>query len=78
VLQAFRENIARIFDTGSSGRLLIYSFGVGIVGGLGAAVFYSGLLWFQSIALGEIVGYVPRELVQKELLLSCNSPPVGG
>jgi CIC family chloride channel protein len=59
VFQKIRENVGSIFDTGSSGRLLIYSFLVGIVAGLGAAVFYYGLLKFQAAVLGDIVGYVP-------------------
>ena len=44
---------------GRRGRLLIYSVLVGIVAGLGAAVFYYGLLTFQAAVLGDIVGYVP-------------------
>lgn len=59
MFQKIRENVASIFDTGSSGRLLLYSVLVGIVAGLGAAVFYFGLLRFQAAVLGEIVGYVP-------------------
>jgi CIC family chloride channel protein len=38
---------------------MIYSVLVGIVAGLGAAVFYYGLLKFQAAVLGDIVGYVP-------------------
>ena len=59
MLKQIRDNLASIFDTGSSGRLLIYSVLVGMVAGLGAAVFYYGLLKFQAAVLGDIVGYVP-------------------
>jgi hypothetical protein len=39
MIDLFREKLGAIFDTRSSGRLLIYSVLVGIVAGLGAAVF---------------------------------------
>lgn len=54
-----RDSLASIFDTRSSGRLMITSVLVGVVAGLGAAVFYYGLLKFQAAVLGDIVGYVP-------------------
>jgi chloride channel protein, CIC family len=59
VFQRIRHNLAEIFDTGASGRLLIYSAMVGIVAGLGAAIFYSGLTKFQELVLGDVVGYYP-------------------
>lgn len=59
MLKKILDNFAAIFDMGSSGRLLIYSALVGIVAGLGAAVFYAGLMTVQTLVLGDIVGYVP-------------------
>jgi len=59
VLKRIRDYLAAIFDTQSSGRLLIYSALVGVVAGLGAAFFYYGLQQFQAVVLGDIVGYIP-------------------
>lgn len=48
-----------IFDTETSGRLVLFSPLVGIVAGLGAAAFYYLLKLLQGVALGRIDGYFP-------------------
>jgi len=59
LFQRFKQYLSTIFDTESSGRLVIYSPIVGIVAGLGAAFFFWVLLWMQNFALGGIEGYYP-------------------
>lgn len=59
MLKRIREYFATIFDMSSSGGLLFCSALVGIVAGLGAAVFYAGLVKFQKLVLADVVGYVP-------------------
>ena len=51
------EKLKVVFDLEGSGRLIFYSVFVGIVAGLGAAVFYVALNWTQSIAMGQWIGY---------------------
>ncbi len=58
-MQRFRRYLSSIFDTESSGRLVIYSPLVGIVAGLGSALFFYLLLQVQAFALGGIEGYYP-------------------
>ncbi|MBN1588753.1 MAG: chloride channel protein [Pirellulales bacterium] len=48
-----------VFDLEGSGRLLLFSALVGVVAGLGAAVFYVGLNYFRDFALGDLLGYYP-------------------
>lgn len=55
----FLTNLNNIFDFESSGRLIIYSAVVGVVAGLGAALFFYLLEQFQAFALGQVVGYYP-------------------
>ncbi len=58
-MQRFRQYLSSIFDTESSGRLVIYSPLVGIVAGLGSALFFYLLLQLQKFALGTVAGYYP-------------------
>ena len=48
-----------IFDTEASGRLVLYAPLVGVVAGLGAALFYYLLMLMQDLCLGQVVGYFP-------------------
>lgn len=59
ILQRIKQYFSTIFDTESSGRLVVLSPIVGIVAGLGAAAFFWMLLWMQNFALGRIEGYYP-------------------
>ena len=59
LVSSITAKLGAIFDLESSGRLLICSALVGVVAGLGAALFYFVLGEFQSAVLGDIVGYVP-------------------
>ncbi len=59
VFQRIRQYLTSIFDTESSGRLVIYSPLVGIVAGLGAALFFWLLMGLQEFALGRVEGYYP-------------------
>ena len=58
-MQKLIEYFQSIFDTETSGRLILFSPLVGIVAGLGAAAFYFLLNLFQSFALGRVEGYFP-------------------
>ena len=58
-LPAFKHHFRSIFDTESSGRLIVYSPLVGIVAGLGAVFFFYLLMAMQQFALGGIEGYFP-------------------
>lgn len=58
-MQKLIEYFQSIFDTDTSGRLILFSPLVGIVAGLGAAAFYFLLNLFQSFALGRVEGYFP-------------------
>ena len=53
------EHLKSIFDTESSGRLMVFAPVVGIVAGLGAAAFFSILNFAEEFALGQIEGYYP-------------------
>lgn len=59
ILQRIKHHLSSIFDTESSGRLVVYSPLVGIVAGLGAVAFFFLLMEFQQFALGDIEGYFP-------------------
>ena len=59
MFQQIRQYFNSIFDTESSGRLVFYSPLVGIVAGLGAALFFYLLMWFQGAVLGGVTGYYP-------------------
>ena len=59
VLQHAKRQLSSIFDTESSGRLVVYSPLVGIVAGLGAVAFFYLLMTVQEFALGGIEGYYP-------------------
>ncbi len=63
MLQKYTESILdhlrSIFDTESSGRLMLFAPLVGIVAGLGAVAFFFLLNIVQSFALGQVVGYFP-------------------
>ena len=54
-----KRQLNSIFDTESSGRLVLYSPLVGIVAGLGAIVFFFLLMATQHAVLGGIEGYYP-------------------
>lgn len=54
-----RHQLGTIFDTESSGRLVIFSPIVGIVAGIGAIVFFRLLISVQHLALGGIEGHYP-------------------
>jgi CIC family chloride channel protein len=54
-----KRQIRAIFDTESSGRLVLFSPLVGIVAGIGAIVFFHLLMVTQSTVLGGIEGYYP-------------------
>jgi len=53
------RHLRSIFDVETSGHLILYSPIVGVVGGLGAALFFSLLEMVQHFALGSIEGYYP-------------------
>ncbi len=53
------EHLRTIFDTGSAGRLILLSPLVGLVAGLGAALFFCLLGMAQEFALGHVEGYYP-------------------
>lgn len=59
VAQRIKHYFISIFDTESSGRLVIYSPLVGVVAGLGAVLFFYLLMALQHFALGRVVGYYP-------------------
>jgi CIC family chloride channel protein len=59
IFRRLQHHFRSIFDTQSSGRLIVYSPLVGIVAGLGAVVFFYLLMSFQEFALGSIEGYYP-------------------
>jgi len=59
ILRRIQHHFRSIFDTQSSGRLIVYSPLVGIVAGLGAVAFFYLLMAFQQFALGNIEGYFP-------------------
>jgi CIC family chloride channel protein len=56
---AAARKLKTVFDLESSGRAIVYSALVGVVAGLGAALFFTALNWFQAYALGNIEGYYP-------------------
>ena len=58
-LYELRSHLRTIFDTESAGRLILYSPLVGVVAGLGAALFFYFLNLLQEFALGHLVGYYP-------------------
>ena len=58
-LYELRSHLRTIFDTESAGRLILYSPLVGVVAGLGAALFFYLLNLLQEFALGHIEGYYP-------------------
>ena len=53
------QHFRTAFDLESSGRLILYSIVVGVVAGLGAALFHTGVTYVQEIALGRVEGYEP-------------------
>lgn len=53
------DHFRTIFDTESAGRLIMLSPLVGVVAGLGAAIFFYLLTLMQGLALGGIEGYYP-------------------
>jgi len=53
------QKLRIVFDLEGSGQLLLYSVVVGVVSGLGAAVFYAALNAFQGFAFGHLMGYFP-------------------
>jgi chloride channel protein, CIC family len=58
-LSKLASHFRSIFDTESSGRLILFSPLVGIVAGLGAVAFFFLLNELQTFALGHIEGYYP-------------------
>lgn len=68
------RHLRSIFDTESTGRLLLYSPLVGAVAGLGAAGFYWALswLWVWAVELG--MGYVPPQAGSEPSLHAAHSP----
>lgn len=46
--------LREIFDLESSGRVTFYSAIIGIVAGVGAAVFFWGLIWVKEIAFSQV------------------------
>ncbi len=59
LLRRLAEHFRTIFDVESSGHLILYSPLVGVVGGLGAALFFYLLDLLQHWTLGQIEGYYP-------------------
>lgn len=51
--------LKNIFDLEASGELLVYSGVVGVVAGLGAALFVTVLNWVSHLLMGGIMNYVP-------------------
>jgi len=49
-----RKNKVRL---NASGKLIFLSILIGIIGGLGAALFYSGLSWTENLVLNNIAGF---------------------
>jgi len=56
-LEPFYRHLRSIFDTESTGRMLLYSPLVGVVAGLGAAGFYWALSWLWKLAVEQGMGY---------------------
>ena len=59
VFERLTRHLRSIFDTESSGRLILYAPLVGIVAGLAAAGFYCVLNATEALLLGQVVGYYP-------------------
>ncbi len=53
------KQLRSIFDLESSGRVMVFSAIVGVVSGLGAALFYWVLNHFERFMQGGIIGYYP-------------------
>ncbi len=73
-MSAFVEKLRTVFDLESSGRLIVYSVLVGVVSGLGAIVFATGLNWLQSIAMGQLMGYWPPGSGTEEIAHAAHMP----
>ncbi len=58
-VEALVKQLRTIFDLESSGRVMVYSAVVGVVSGLGAALFYWVLNQLQEFMLGRMMGYYP-------------------
>lgn len=74
LFQRFKQYFSTIFDTESSGRLVIYSPIVGIVAGLGAALFFWLLVLMQDFALGRIEGYYPPPAGSEKMVHAPQDP----
>lgn len=72
--QRFKQYLNTIFDTESTGRLVVLSPLVGIVAGLGAALFFWLLLWMQEFALGDIEGYYPPPAGSEKIVHAPQDP----
>ncbi len=59
VVTILLDHLRSIFDTDSSGRLMIYAPVVGIAAGLGGAAFFFILDFVQQFVLGHVEGYYP-------------------
>jgi CIC family chloride channel protein len=57
--QTLVKKLRAVFDLESAGRLILYSPMVGVVAGLGAALFFFLLTELQAFALGYVEGYYP-------------------
>ncbi|MBN2216773.1 MAG: chloride channel protein [Pirellulales bacterium] len=73
-MKTLLNKLKSIFDLEGSGRLILYSALVGVVAGLGAAVFYVGLNWVRDFALGDLMGYHPPAAKSEPSAFPIQSP----
>lgn len=67
-IKALQLNYFRGQDFPTKARLLIYSAILGVIGGIGAFIFYTGLEWTQNLILTQFTGFnTPGEITQKQL-----------
>ncbi|MFV2067460.1 MAG: chloride channel protein [Pirellulales bacterium] len=72
--EPFYRHLRSIFDTESTGRLLLYSPLVGAVAGLGAAGFYWALSWLWGLAVEQGMGYIPPQAGNEPSLHAAQAP----
>lgn len=74
VWERIAAHLRYIFDTEASGRLILYAPLVGVVAGVGAAIFYTLLEATQQFALGRLEGYYPPGAGDEPVLHSMQLP----
>ena len=58
-MYALTKKLLGIFELESSSRVMLYSVLVGVVSGLGAALFFFLLDWLKGLAMGQLMGFYP-------------------